>query len=241
MDISQTLQTQKDNSYNIIYADPPWAYNRTVGNGTLKRKNGTLHYPSMTKQQLQHIGTHIDRIAKKDAALLLWATMPLLPEAIELITAWGFKYKTCFVTWVKTTKDGKKPAFGVGYYTRSNAELCLLAIRGKFASYKKVIPEEEPRKPNVMSQIIHNDVVMEPKREHSRKPDIVRNMIVQLFGDLPRLEMFARQSSPGWCTLGNQTDLFENQQQLSELKKPKKKKKKPTPINLDELILPHGI
>ena len=108
--------------------------------------------------------------------------------------------KTCWATWVKTNAAGNKPFFGVGYYTRSNAELCLLGVKGRIASFKKII-ENEVRvdNPNALSSI-----VIEPPRQHSRKPASVRDMIVTFFGDVPRIELFARESSPGWSVLGNQ-------------------------------------
>ena len=118
MSISSQLSSCTSNKFNIIYADPPWKYNQSVKQGVLKRKDGSLIYPSMSMKELEALGPEMQRITKDDSALLLWATMPLLPEAFRLMEAWGFKYKTCFVNWVKTTKQGDRPAFGVGYYTR---------------------------------------------------------------------------------------------------------------------------
>ena len=102
MSISSQLSKCTSNQFNIIYADPPWKYSQSVKQGVLKRKNGTLIYPSMSMKELKAIGPDIQRVSKDDAALLLWATMPLLPEAFSLMEAWGFKYKTCFVNWIKT-------------------------------------------------------------------------------------------------------------------------------------------
>ena len=157
--IVEQLASLPSNSQNIVYADPPWTYQQTVKNGVLKRKDGTLIYPSMSLKSLCALGPDVKRICKEDAALFLWATMPLLAEALELIKAWGFKYKTCFVTWVKTTKDGSRPAFGVGYYTRSNAELCLVAIKGKIASYKKLLPGEHDRRASSMTSVVHEESI----------------------------------------------------------------------------------
>lgn len=212
MSIQETIQASPSNAYNIIYADPPWSYNRAIGNGVLRKKDGSLHYPSMHVSELVALGPEVQRITRDDAALLLWGTMPLLPEALQVIQAWGFQYKTCFVTWVKCTKDGTRPAFGVGYYTRSNAECCFLAVKGKIPSYKKLIEGEAARRPNAVQS-----VVIEPRREHSRKPDIVREKIVEVFGDIPRIEFFARIPTEGWSVLGNDTTKFE-QQELSETK-----------------------
>ncbi len=113
----------------------------------------------------------------KDCMLFIWATFPQIQEALDLIKAWGFDYKTVAFSWVKTTKDGSKPAFGVGYYTRNNVEICLLGVKGK--PFKEV--------GNMSS------VVISPREEHSKKPDIVRDKIVELCGDIPRIELFARK------------------------------------------------
>ncbi len=245
MSIAEQVAQTPDNAFNVLYADPPWSYQQSVKAGVLKRKDGSLLYPSMSVSELCALGPDIQRVARKDSALFLWATMPLLAEALQVIQAWGFKYKTCFVNWVKTTKQGDRPAFGVGYYTRSNAELCLVAIRGKIASYKRLLPGEEPRGASSMSSIVHEEaqmpvnflsllddsptpVVMTPRREHSRKPDIVRKMITKLLGDVPRVELFARTQTPGWSVMGNQVDHFEDlepQQSLAAAKHARAHKK----------------
>ena len=226
MDISLALEKEPNDLYSIIYADPPWSYTRTIGNGVLKRRNGEVYYPSMSVSAIEALGYHIRRISRKNSALLLWATMPCLPDAIRVMEAWGFKYKTCWATWVKTNKAGDKPFFGVGYYTRSNAELCLLGVKGKIASFKKLVENEvRDANPNAMSSIC-----IERPREHSRKPETVRNNIVTFFGDVPRLELFAREQTPGWSVLGNQSDKYNEQDKLAWQKdlaaRPKKRLKK---------------
>ena len=226
MSIRDTLQNEANDLYNIVYADPPWSYTRTVGNGVLNRGNGEVHYDSMSVYDIQALGYDIRRITRKNSALLLWATMPCLPDAIRVMEAWGFKYKTCWATWVKTNKAGDKPFFGVGYYTRSNAELCLLGVKGKIASFKKLVEGEvRDANPNAMSSIC-----IEQPREHSRKPAKVRDNIVTFFGDVPRLELFAREQTPGWSVLGNQSDKYNDQMKLAVEKdlaaRPKKRVKK---------------
>tara|TARA_B100000945_G_scaffold279167_1_gene245405 strand:+ start:349 stop:1029 length:681 start_codon:yes stop_codon:yes gene_type:complete len=226
MDIKEALEDEANDLYSIIYADPPWSYTRSIGNGVLKRKSGEVYYPSMSVSALEALGYHIRRISRKNSALLLWATMPCLPDAIRVMEAWGFKYKTCWATWVKTNKAGDKPFFGVGYYTRSNAELCLLGVKGKIASFKKLVENEvRDGNPNAMGSIC-----IEQPREHSRKPASVRNNIVTFFGDVPRLELFAREQSPGWSVLGNQSDKYNEQDKLAWQKDlaalPKKRVKK---------------
>ena len=118
--------------------------------------------------------------------LFLWATGPLLPVAISVVEAFGFRYVNVAFTWIKLTRDGGKPSIGMGHYTRSNAEYCLLGVKGK---------------PRVESRSVHS-VVMSPRREHSRKPNEVRDRIVELCGDVPRIELFARESVAGWDRYG---------------------------------------
>ena len=134
----------------------------------------------------------IDNIADENCALFLWVTYPILSEAIETVKKWGFRYVTVAFTWIKTNKNNGKPFFGLGNWTRANAEICVLGFRGKLK-----------RKSNKVSQ-----VVLSPLREHSRKPDEIRDKIVELMGDLPRIELFARQSANGWDCWGNETNKF---------------------------------
>lgn len=112
--------------------------------------------------------------------------MPNLPEAFKVIDAWGFKYKTCAFTWIKKNKIADSFFWGGGHYTRANPELCLLATRGK---------------PKRISASVHS-VVMTPVRKHSQKPDEVREKIIELMGDIPRIELFAREAFSGWDSLG---------------------------------------
>ena len=121
----------------------------------------------------------------------MWATFPQLPEALEVIEAWGFKYKTLGFSWLKTNKDGS-PFFGVGYYAKSNQEVCLLAVKGKAHSLVKS---------NSVSSVL-----ITGRTKHSEKPSIARDKIVELFGDLPRIELFARQKTEGWDAIGNGID-----------------------------------
>jgi site-specific DNA-methyltransferase (adenine-specific) len=166
--------------FNIIYADPPWTYRRG-GKGSAKR-----HYPLMKTEDI--CALPVGDLADEDCALFLWATMPLLPEAFEAIKAWGFTYKTAAFTWCKTNKNKDGYFIGLGNWTRANAEICLLAIRGKPKREAKNVPQ----------------LIAEPRREHSRKPDVARERIIALMGDLPRVELFARQAPKGWDVWGNE-------------------------------------
>ena len=167
--------------YNIIYADPPWSYDDKTCSGT-----AVNHYSVMSVEELKKM--KINSISNDDCILFMWATYPKLREALEVINAWGFKYKTVGFNWVKTNKKNGKYFFGIGYYTKSNAEICLIATKGK---------------PKPISNYV-SSVIVSPRREHSRKPDEVRDKIVELMGNLPRIELFARQKVDGWDCWGNE-------------------------------------
>jgi N6-adenosine-specific RNA methylase IME4 len=172
------------NKYQIIYADPPWAYlwgkGKTGGNFAPEK-----HYQTMEIDEI--CALDVKRLRDKNCALFLWTTMPCLPNAFQVMDAWGFKYKTCAFTWIKTRKDGE-PLRGMGSYTKSNAELCLLGMRGHIKSVDKTVPQ----------------ILMHPRLGHSVKPPLVRDRIVQLFGDISRIELFARQTVAGWDCFGNE-------------------------------------
>lgn len=169
--------------YKIIYTDPPWSYNQFQGMGK-EYGDVSAHYTTMTLQQLKELP--INGIADKDCALFLWATFPNLREALELMKFWGFEYKTAAFVWVKTRKNGYYS--GLGFYTNSNAEICLIGIKGHLERVNKDIKQ----------------LVFSPLKEHSRKPDEIRLRIVELYGNLPRIELFARQRYEGWDTWGNE-------------------------------------
>lgn len=127
-------------------------------------------------------------IADKDCALFLWATYPNLPEAFEVIKAWGFAYKTVGFTWVKRCKKSPGWFVGLGHWTRANAEVCLIATKGK---------------PKRVSKSVRQ-IIDSPIERHSKKPDEARTRIVELMGDIPRIELFAREITPGWAVWGNE-------------------------------------
>jgi len=170
--------------YNIIYADPPWSYKvwpKDTGIG----RTAESHYHTMNKENIQALP--ISDITEDNAVLFLWVTAPCLLEGIELIEKWGFTYKTIGFTWVKRNKIANTWFWGMGYYTRANTELCLLATKGK--TLKRI------------SKSVHQ-IVDDRIMEHSQKPNSVRENIVKLFGDLPRIELFARQRVEGWDSWG---------------------------------------
>lgn len=170
-----------EKKYSIIYADPPWKYEKGKGRGVAEN-----HYRTMDVQEICSLP--VCEITKKDAALFLWATFPQLPEALQVMKAWGFSYKTVAFVWVKQNKTGKGFFFGLGHWTRSNAEICLLGVKGN-----------PKRVSNKVSQLI-----VSPLERHSRKPEEARERIVELLGNLPRIELFAREESLGWDIWGNE-------------------------------------
>jgi len=170
--------------YKVIMSDPPWQYSDKAAAG---RRGADFQYPTMSVREIQALP--VRRFADEDCALFLWTTMPFIPEAIKVMKSWGFTYKTVAFTWVKRTKHGKL-FWGMGSWTRANPEICLLGVKGK---------------PKPISHAVHS--VCEAKvRKHSQKPDEIRDSIVKLMGDVPRLEMFARQTTDGWDAWGNQVD-----------------------------------
>lgn len=186
--------------YKVIYADPPWQFEAWSHRG--EGKGASQHYDCMSLADI--CALPVAEIAEDDAALFIWVVQPQLPEAMKLIEAWGFKFKTVAFAWIKMPKswegDGQlsmmpriKPRMGLGYHTRSGMEQCWLAIRGK--GYKR-------QKQGV------EQVLFSPLREHSRKPDEIAARIEALVGNVPRIELFARQNRPGWDAWGNEVGRF---------------------------------
>lgn len=172
--------------YNIIYADPPWKYNSKANHKTRFRGGACGHYNLMSMENIKLLP--VPEIANDNCVLFLWATFPYLNEQIKLFEHWGFKYKTVGFVWVKTNKINRKPFFGVGYYAKSNAEICLMGIKGKMKPISNKV----------------SSIIISPREIHSKKPDIVRDKIIELFGDLPRIELFARKLTKGWDVFGDQ-------------------------------------
>ena len=131
---------------------------------------------------------NVAEIAADDCVLFMWATFPQLQEALQVIKAWGFQYKTVAFVWLKQNKKGKGWFFGLGFWTRGNAEICLLATKGK---------------PHRKSNRVHQFIIS-PLQQHSQKPNEAREKIIELMGSLPRLELFAREKTDGWDTWGNE-------------------------------------
>jgi N6-adenosine-specific RNA methylase IME4 len=170
--------------YKIVYADPPWPYgNKGVRGGIAK------HYEGMNVEDIKALP--IRYITDPDCILFLWMTYPMIEDGLEVMKAWGFKYKTIGFQWIKLNRKAGTPFFGTGSWTRANTEACFIGLKGR--------PE---RLSNKVSQIIQAPI----QKEHSKKPDIVRDKIVELMGDLPRIELFATQRTEGWDCWGDQVD-----------------------------------
>lgn len=179
--------------FSIIYADPPWTFKTYSDKG--KGRSPERHYPCMSLEEIKLLP--VRDIAAKDCVLFLWVTFPMLEKAFEVIKAWGFTYKSLAFCWIKQNKKSDSLFWGLGYWTRQNPEVCLLATKGK---------------PKRVSRGVHS-VVMSRIERHSKKPDEVRRRIVELCGDLPRIELFAREHSPGWAVWGNEVRGFEFNQE----------------------------
>ena len=171
--------------YKVIYADPPWTFKTFSDKG--KGRSPEQHYDVLDLPAISRLP--INSISEDNAVLLMWVIDPLLDKAFEVIKAWGFTYKTVAFTWAKLNKT--KPSFftGLGYWTRGNPEMCLLATKGKPKRLSKSVPQ----------------LVVDKRREHSRKPDIMYSHIEKLL-EGPYIELFARQKRKGWDSWGNEVD-----------------------------------
>jgi N6-adenosine-specific RNA methylase IME4 len=132
----------------------------------------------------------VKELADKKSVLFMWVTMPKLNECFDVIKEWGFEYKTVGFTWVKLNKNKPTPFMGMGRWTRANAELCLIAKKGK---------------PSRISASVRS-IIETPIERHSKKPNEVRDRIVELMGNLPRVELFAREKADGWDSWGNEIE-----------------------------------
>ena len=168
--------------YNIIYADPPWSYQDKALAGN---RGAVCKYSVMNIDEIKSLP--VKDLADDDCILFMWVTYPKLNECFEVIKSWGFEYKTIAFTWVKKYKNGDN-FMGMGRWTRANAEICMLATKGK---------------PKRISASVRQIIESIPER-HSKKPSIVRDKIVELVGDLPRIELFARERINGWDAWGNE-------------------------------------
>ena len=176
--------------YNVIYADPPWPYQ-----GKMMNSSVTDHYSVMSIEDLCRLP--VQNITGETCVLFMWVTLPKLNEFMDVVTAWDFEYKTTAFVWVKTNKYNDKYFMGLGRWTRANPEICILATKGKISRIRADIRQLQ----------------VFPIEGHSVKPKRFRKLIVNLMGDLPRIELFARppkdrlfedESYKGWDVWGNE-------------------------------------
>jgi N6-adenosine-specific RNA methylase IME4 len=183
----------KRKHFGAIMADPPYRFATWNKVKAIRaRTTGKLHYSTRTEGFIESLP--VADLAAKDCVLFLWVPWPHLLHGLRLIKAWDFTYKTCAFDWMKLTKGGN-PAIGMGFWTRANTEVVLLATRGKPKRLDCGVPM----------------AILEPRREHSRKPDSVYDRIERLVSG-PRLELFGRQLRPGWTVLGDQVMKYEKTQ-----------------------------
>ena len=169
-----------ENKYQIIYADPPWKYKTNWGNGSNEHTYKTMDFEDICMLP-------VAEITDREAHLYLWVTNPFIKQGLELCSRWGFEYKT-LITWIKTYNDGS-PEMGMGYYFRSCTEHIIFGVKGK----KKIL-----------NKTTRNMFLSVNPKLHSEKPSSTRDMIVRCSGDVPRIELFARQKSAGWDYWGNE-------------------------------------
>ena len=177
--------------YNIIYADPPWnltyvkQWNR---NPKIKEKFKIveLPYPTLTDEEI--INLPVKNITADNAILFLWCIDSRIPILKELMNSWGFNFKNVGFVWNKVAKYTDGVNATLGKYTRKSCEFCFIGTKGK----------------SLAKTHYQNQYYPEPKRKHSQKPDKIRDMIVTMCGDLPRIELFARNKCKGWDAFGNE-------------------------------------
>ncbi len=186
--------------YKVIYADPPWSY-KTYSKpkeGTVPHRSKDEPYKSMTKEEL--LALQVEELADKDCVLHMWTISSHLDQALALGRAWGFTFKSLGIVWVKTQKgDPERPKMGMGHWFRQEVEVCLLFTRGK---------------PSRVSAGVRQ-TILEPAREHSRKPDLGYDL-VEALSEGPYLEMFSRSSRPLWTAMGDQKGKFDRIDELEE-------------------------
>ena len=187
--------------YKIIYADPPWSYSKGVYQ---EWRPSHLGKDRLLKEKYKTMSTNellllpIKKISFIDCALFMWFTYSHFPQAIELCRVWGFKYKTVAFVWLKLSNKGNVLS-NIGGWTMGNTESCLIATKGNMLKYKKI---------NNIKQLIspYTELRLKGKNLHSKKPNEVRSRIEKLFGDLPRIELFARKKTEGWDVWGDEVE-----------------------------------
>lgn len=176
--------------YNVIYADPAWQYgSKHYQDGQREFKKLESFYSTMSIPQIKALP--IKQIANTNCACFMWVTDSHLKEGIEVLESWGFKYKTIAFVWLKKTSTGKN-VLNFAPHTLKSTEICLLGIKGSMGKIKKS---------NSVRQLIEAE-----RTTHSKKPQDARDRIIELYGDVPKIELFARQETAGWDVWGNEVE-----------------------------------
>jgi len=208
----QFVEMRPIGGYRVILADPPWAFEQFSDKG--QGKSAQAHYDCMPMDEIAAMP--VDILAADDCALFIWMTWPFMPNWERLIRAWGFEFAGLAWEWIKFNPETGKYAFGGGYGTRKNLEPCLLATRGN-PSLRAELPADlfglgsvpaGVRSVRDFIEVMPSDALRAPRREHSRKPDEQYERIQTMF-DGPYVELFARQSRPGWASWGSQATKFD--------------------------------
>lgn len=192
--------------YGAILADPPWTFQAWYAGGWRNRPDGSRYYSAASPRAARYdtmatediAAMPVADLAADDCVLFLWGCWPMLRDCMEVMDGWGFKHKSCAFVWMKANvqqldifREDADPDMLLGYWTRANSEFCLLGTRGK---------------PKRLATDVRQGII-EPRREHSRKPDVVHSRIERLVSG-PYLELFARAPRQGWTVWGNETDKF---------------------------------
>ena len=200
-----------DKKYQVILADPNWDFKTYSSAG--RARNADQHYPTEDLEWIKALP--VKKLADKRCALFMWVTDTHLEQGFDVLKAWGFKYKTVGLYWAKLNKSAKKEAInsekdffmGMGYYGRANPEQCLLGVNDPEFEVDQALLATSGKAPTRVDAGVRK-LIVDYRREHSRKPDDTHTRIERLFGDVPRIELFARQEREGWDCWGNEVNKF---------------------------------
>jgi N6-adenosine-specific RNA methylase IME4 len=200
-----------DKKYQVILADPPWNFETYSEKG--EGRNANQHYPTQGIEWIKSLP--IKKLADSRCALFMWVTDTHLEQGFDVLKAWGFKYKTVGFYWAKINKSAKKEAInvekdffmGMGYYGRANPEQCFIGTNND--EVEQALLATAAKAPTRQDAGVRK-LIVDYRREHSRKPDDTHARIKRLFGDVPRIELFAREGKPGWDVWGNQVEKFND-------------------------------
>lgn len=192
----ESIYREVTGKYAVVLADPPWSYDDKAVKEN-RWGGAENHYRTLSTEQLCSFRLkykdgekHVSEIVEDDSLLFLWSTAPMLPDALKVMEAWGYSYRTVAFTWVKRNNDGS-PFLGLGNWTRANSEYLLLGVKGKGVS---------------VDDHSISSVVETMRLEHSEKPAEIRPRIEALVGEVPRIEIFARHRVKNWDCYGDQLE-----------------------------------